>query len=103
MNEPLALVVDDEITLGRMNIDTRAAADISEAEALLGKHSFDLCLTDMKLPDGSGIDLVKTIQSHYPNTPVAVITAHGNMESAISALKNGAFDFFLLSVIIVSS
>lgn len=96
-----ALIVDDEpdirelleLTLGRMNIDTRAAADISEAQELLSQHHFDLCLTDMRLPDGNGIELVEHIQHHYPKTPVAVITAHGNMEWAIKALKAGAFDF----------
>ncbi len=101
MTRPLALVVDDEpdirelleITLGRMDIATRAAATLAEARTLLTGHDFDLCLTDMRLPDGNGIELVEHIQKTYPDTPVAVITAHGNMESAISALKAGAFDF----------
>lgn len=96
-----ALIVDDEpdirelleLTLGRMNIETRAAADIDQARKLLAQHRFDLCLTDMKLPDGNGVELVKHIQTHHPQTPVAVITAHGNMEWAIRALKAGAFDF----------
>jgi two-component system response regulator PilR (NtrC family) len=96
-----ALIVDDEpdirelleLTLGRMNIDTRAAADLAEARELLAQYSFDLCLTDMKLPDGNGVELVEYIQVHFPKTPVAVITAHGNMEWAIKALKAGAFDF----------
>ena len=97
----LALVVDDEpdirelleITLTRMGLETRLAADIAEAKALLGRERFDLCLTDMRLPDGNGIDLVRDMQRHHSNTPVAVITAHGNMESAVEALKAGAFDF----------
>lgn len=96
-----ALIVDDEpdirelleLTLGRMNIETRAAANLAEAHELLSQYSFDLCLTDMKLPDGNGVELVKYIQAHYSKTPVAVITAHGNMEWAIKALKAGAFDF----------
>ena len=96
-----ALIVDDEpdicelleLTLGRMNIETRAANDLAQARALLTQHHFDLCLTDMKLPDGNGIELVEHIQQHYAKTPVAVITAHGNMEWAIKALKAGAFDF----------
>lgn len=96
-----ALIVDDEpdirelleLTLGRMSIDTQAAANIGEAQALLSQHHFDLCLTDMRLPDGNGIELVEHIQQHHPKTPVAVITAHGNMEWAIKALKAGAFDF----------
>ena len=82
-----ALIVDDEpdirelleLTLGRMNIETRAAADLGEAMELLTEHQFDLCLTDMKLPDGNGVELVEHIQANYPKTPVAVITAHGNV------------------------
>ena len=69
-----------------------AAANISEARALLERNAFDLCLTDMKLPDGNGLDLVAHIARSFPGIPVAVITAHGNMESAITALKSGAFD-----------
>ncbi|MCW8890674.1 MAG: sigma-54 dependent transcriptional regulator [Sedimenticola sp.] len=101
MSNPLALIVDDEpdirelleITLGRMQIDTRAAEDLRSAREWLQKESFDLCLTDMRLPDGNGIELVETISKHYPSLPVAVITAHGNMDSAVQALKAGAFDF----------
>lgn len=95
------LIVDDEpdirelleLTLGRMNIETRAAENIDEAHHLLRQFTFDLCLTDMRLPDGNGIDLVRHIQEKHPQLPVAVITAHGNMETAITALKAGAFDF----------
>ena len=101
MSKPLALIIDDEpdirelleMTLGRMKIETLPAANVAEAQALLDKHSFDLCLTDMRLPDGDGIELVKHIQDKYPELPVAVITAHGNMELAVDALKAGAFDF----------
>ncbi len=101
MNAPLALVIDDEpdirelleLTLARMDIDTCAAEDISQAMTLLGKRRFDLCLTDMKLPDGNGIELVEYIQQHHADLPTAVITAHGNVESAVNALKAGAFDF----------
>ena len=102
MNQPTALVVDDEpdicelleLTLLRMGIACHTAASITEARAVLQKHSdIDLCLTDMKLPDGNGIDLVQFIQEHHPAIPSAVITAHGNMESAVLALKAGAFDF----------
>jgi len=95
------LIVDDEpdirevleLTLGRMNLETRSAANVEEARHLLEQFRFDLCLTDMRLPDGNGIGLVKHIQESYPNMPVAVITAFGNMETAIAALKAGAFDF----------
>ncbi len=96
-----ALIVDDEpdirelleITLNRMKLDTYAAANITDAKALLQAHRFDLCLTDMRLPDGNGIQLVEHIQQHYPKIPVAMITAYGSMDTAIQALKAGAFDF----------
>lgn len=101
MTRHLTLVVDDEpdirelleLTLGRMEIDTFAAENLTQARALLAQHPFDLCLTDMRLPDGSGMDLVEHIQKNHASLPVAVITAHGSMEMAISALKAGAFDF----------
>ena len=101
MNQPLALVIDDEpdicelltLTLGRMDIQTESAANVASAKALLGKHKFDICLTDMRLPDGDGLELVEWMQSNAAGTPVAVITAHGNVETAVQALKLGAFDF----------
>ncbi len=101
MTQPLALVIDDEpdicellkLTLGRMNIKCETAVDIAGGKSLLGKRQFDLCLTDMRLPDGDGLELVKWMQSHAPAVPVAVITAHGNVETAVQALKLGAFDF----------
>lgn len=96
-----ALIIDDEpdirelleLTLGRMDIDTRSAADLSEAYRLLEEDTFDICLTDMRLPDGDGLDLVRHIQQYIPGLPVAVITAYGSMDSAVEALKAGAFDF----------
>jgi two-component system response regulator PilR (NtrC family) len=96
-----ALVVDDEpdirellgITLERMNIDVSTAGDIATATRELRNVNFDLCFTDMRLPDGDGLNLVEWIQMHKPNVPVAVITAHGNVETAVRALKLGAFDF----------
>ena len=101
MKKHRALVVDDEpdirellgITLERMNIEVVAAGDVAEATRELRNSDFDLCFTDMKLPDGDGLDLVQWIQKHRPQTPVAVITAHGNVETAVRALKLGAFDF----------
>jgi len=101
MNMPITLVVDDEpdirelleITLNRMNIQTCCAEDIASARELLASRSFDLCLTDMRLPDGDGLDLVDYIQDAGLLLPVAVITAHGNMDIAIKAMKKGAFDF----------
>jgi len=101
MNNPLVLLVDDEpdilelleITLNRMNIQAACAENIAQARVLLQQKPFDLCLTDMRLPDGNGLELVDFIQTRPMSIPVAVITAHGNMESAILAMKKGAFDF----------
>jgi len=95
------LIVDDEpdirelleITLGRMKLETRGARNVKEAKDWLATEAFDLCLTDMRLPDGSGLDLVQYIQHRHPNVPVAMITAYGNVDTAINALKAGAFDF----------
>ena len=100
-SRPVVLIVDDEpdllelvsLTLSRMSLETRSAPDVQTARRLLKTESFDLCLTDMRLPDGDGLDLVAWIQENHPNVPVAVITAHGNVESAVRALKLGAFDF----------
>ena len=96
-----ALIVDDEqdirellvLTLGRMGLRTDTAATLAAARAQLAANSYDLCLTDMRLPDGSGIDLVAEIAAHHPETPTAMITAFGNVEAAVEALKAGAFDF----------
>jgi two-component system response regulator PilR (NtrC family) len=101
MPKPAVLVVDDEpdlcellsITLERMQLSPRTAPGVTAAQRLLKTERFDLCLTDMQLPDGDGLDLVKWIQQYSPSVPVAVITAHGNMETAVRALKLGAFDF----------
>lgn len=96
-----ALIIDDEpdirelleITLGRMDINTDAVATVSAAKNLLRENIYDLCLTDMRLPDGSGLELVEHIQTHQPRLPVAVITAHGSIDAAIDSMKAGAFDF----------
>jgi len=96
-----ALIIDDEpdirellsITLSRMDIDVETAGDFRSAVKRLGDRRYDLVLTDMRLPDGDGLDLVEWIQAHQPGVPVAVITAHGNVEAAVRALKLGAFDF----------
>jgi len=101
MAKQRVLIVDDEpdirelleITLLRMGLETRSAEDYGSATRMLEEESFNLCLTDMKLPDGDGIELVEHIQRHYPNTPSAVITAHGSIDLAIQAMKSGAFDF----------
>ncbi|MEA1082469.1 sigma-54 dependent transcriptional regulator [Marinobacter qingdaonensis] len=101
MTTQTALIVDDEpdirdlleITLTRMGITALTAPDLSTARKLLTDHACQLCLTDMNLPDGNGIELVQWIQEHASATPVAVITAYGNMDTAIESLKAGAFDF----------
>ena len=96
-----ALIVDDEadirelieMTLLPLGVNCLSAENLSMARTLLKRQAFNLCITDLRLPDGSGLDLVAHIQKQYPNLPVAVITAHGNMETAVEALKLGAFDF----------
>jgi two-component system response regulator PilR (NtrC family) len=101
MTEATVLIVDDEpdirelleITLGRMGLRTTATANLAEARASLEREPPQLCLTDMRLPDGNGIDLVRLIQQDFPQLPVAMITAHGSIDAAIRALKAGAFDF----------
>jgi two-component system response regulator PilR (NtrC family) len=95
------LVVDDEadirellgMTLARMGLDAHCAASTSEAYALLAKNSYDLCLTDMRLPDGDGLTVLDYVAKNHPSLPVAVITAHGSTENAVAALKAGAFDY----------
>ena len=96
-----ALVIDDErdirellvMTLGRMGLRCDTASSLADARNQLARNRYDLCLTDMRLPDGSGIDLIAEITQKFPNTPVAMITAFGNVEDAVEALKAGAFDF----------
>jgi len=95
------LIVDDEadirellsLTLQRMGLDTDCAAGEFEATQFMQKHSYDLCLTDMRLPDGDGLQLLDHVSRHFASTPVAVITAHGSAENAVAALKAGAFDY----------
>ncbi len=95
------LVVDDEpdirellhLTLSRMGLEVTTAEDLGEARRALQAGGFSFCLTDMRLPDGNGLDLVEEISERYPNLPTAVITAHGKIEDAVYALKMGAFDF----------
>jgi two-component system response regulator PilR (NtrC family) len=97
-----ALVVDDEpdlrelldMTLTRMGLDVETAEDLSSARRLLSNGSdFALCLTDMRLPDGNGLTLIKEISRDHPHIPVAMITAYGKVDDAVTALKYGAFDF----------
>jgi two-component system response regulator PilR (NtrC family) len=101
MPKPTVLVVDDEpdicellsITLQRMDLNPRTANSVAAAQRLLKTEQFDLCLTDMQLTDGDGLELVQWMQKYTPSVPVAIITAHGNVETAVRALKLGAFDF----------
>ncbi|WP_395792391.1 sigma-54-dependent transcriptional regulator [Aquimonas sp.] len=96
-----ALIVDDErdirellvLTLGRMGLRVETAADLASAREQLTRQRYDLCFTDMRLPDGSGQSLIELIAQKYPETPVAMITAYGNVDAAVNALKAGAFDF----------
>ena len=95
------LVVDDEadirellgMTLTRMGLDAHCAASTREAFALLAKNSYNLCLTDMRLPDGNGLGVLEYVSKNHPGVPVAVITAYGSAENAVAALKAGAFDY----------
>ena len=96
-----ALVIDDErdirellsITLGRMDLQVDTASNVAEAKERLAETQYALCFTDMKLPDGSGQEIIELIAAQHPQTPVAMITAHGNVDAAVTALKAGAFDF----------
>ncbi|MEZ7911292.1 MAG: response regulator, partial [Propionivibrio sp.] len=99
--QPKVLVVDDEadirelldLTLARMGILADCAASVGEARACLEREEYSLCLTDMRLPDGDGLEIVRLIGSRYGQTPVAVITAFGSTDNAVAALKAGAFDY----------
>ena len=98
---PTILIVDDEsdilelleLTLARMGMEVKRAMNINDAKHMLKLHHFDLCLTDMRLPDGEGLELVQHIVNSSADLPVAVITAHGTTENAVAALKTGAFDY----------
>src|ERR1035437_7962313 len=101
MSSPRILVVDDEpdllelleITLVKMGLDVDCAASIASARHHLASTEYALVLTDMRLPDGVGIDLVREVSSNYRNTPIAVLTAFGSADNAVAALKAGAFDY----------
>ena len=101
LSVPRILVVDDEpdlldlmeLTLAKMGLDTRRAATVADARSLLDSEHFDLCLTDMRLTDGSGLEVLQHINEKKPEMPVAVITAYGNTSNAVDALKAGAFDY----------
>lgn len=100
-DSPRVLVVDDEedirelldLTLARMGLPADCAGTVAEARQYLEKERYSLCLTDMRLPDGEGLEIVRLIGAHYGQTPVAVITAFGSADNAVAALKAGAFDY----------
>ena len=101
MSAQTVLVIDDErdirelltITLGRMDLQVEAVGTVAEARRALGERSYDLCFTDMRLPDGTGHEVIELIAATHPDMPVAMITAYGNVDAAVNALKAGAFDF----------
>jgi two-component system response regulator PilR (NtrC family) len=101
MNRKAVLIVDDEadirellvLTLSRMGVDADTASSFKEAQEALKTRPYDLALTDMRLPDGDGLQVLRHIAENYGNTPVAVITAFGSTENAVAALKAGAFDY----------
>src|SRR5258708_39251312 len=101
MNRKAVLIVDDEadirellvLTLSRMGVDADTASTFKEAQEALKLRTYDLALTDMRLPDGDGLMVLRHIAEHHGNTPVAVITAYGSTENAVAALKAGAFDY----------
>ncbi|MEX2500719.1 MAG: sigma-54 dependent transcriptional regulator [Wenzhouxiangellaceae bacterium] len=101
MADASALIVDDEpdlrelleLTLSRMGVNVDPAEDLADARRKLAENRYDFCLTDMRLPDGNGLSLIKQISRDYPEMPVAMITAYGKVEDAVTALKYGAFDF----------
>ncbi|HEY0179481.1 MAG TPA: sigma-54 dependent transcriptional regulator [Dokdonella sp.] len=101
MSKHYALVIDDErdirelltLTLGRMDLIVDTAATVADARQRLAERRYALCFTDMRLPDGSGQEIIALIAAQYPETPIAMITAYGNVDAAVDALKAGAFDF----------
>jgi two-component system response regulator PilR (NtrC family) len=108
MSSPRILVVDDEadlrelleITLVKMGLDVDSASTVREARAQLGQTDYALVLTDMRLPDGTGLELVREVAGQGRGTPIAVITAYGSAENAVIALKAGAFDYVSKPVVL---
>lgn len=101
MAQAIALVVDDEedirtlmkMTLKRLDVESVCVENVQQAKQALAEHIFNVCLTDLNLPDGNGLQIVEHIQQHHAGLPVAVISAYGSIDVAIAALKAGAFDF----------
>ena len=101
MSRQAALVVDDEpdirelltLTLTRLGLLVDAAGNVTEAKRRLAEQEYAICLTDFRMPDGTGMDLVEHVAKNYPKVPIAIITAYGSVDIAVGALKAGAFDF----------
>ncbi|MFZ3290298.1 MAG: response regulator, partial [Telluria sp.] len=108
MTSPRILVVDDEadlrelldITLVKMGLDVDCAATLGEARAFLAGAEYALVLTDMRLPDGLGLELVREVAAAGKGTPIAVVTAYGSADNAVVALKAGAFDYVSKPVVL---
>jgi two-component system response regulator PilR (NtrC family) len=108
MSSPRILVVDDEadlrelleITLLKMGLDVDSSGTVAQARELLAQHQYALVLTDMRLPDGLGLELVREVNASHKNTPIAVVTAFGSAENAVVALKAGAFDYVTKPVVL---
>ena len=99
-NKKILLIDDEEdirdmlsIMISRFNYDTITAEDYRTAKEQLNNKHIHMCITDMNLPDGSGIDVIEHIAKNHPDIPVAVFTAHGNIDLAVTCLQKGAFDF----------
>lgn len=109
MSQYAALIIDDEpdireliaMTLERMDLQCFQAANVSEALALLKQRPYHFCITDMKLPDGNGLEIINFCNAQHPNMPIAMITAFGNVDLAVNALKAGAFDLVAKPIDIV--
>src|SRR5687767_10482444 len=101
MAQHTALIVDDEpdirellvLTLSRLGLRVDTAANVADAKRLLDAETYSFCLSDMRLPDGSGLEIVEHVARNHPHVPIAMITAFGSVDAAVSALKAGAFDF----------
>src|SRR4051812_5041607 len=105
---PRVLVVDDEadlrelleLTLLKMGLDVDSAETLKQARGLLSEKEYQLVLTDMRLPDGLGLELVREVCATYKSTPIAVVTAYGSADNAVVALKAGAFDYVSKPVVL---
>jgi two-component system, NtrC family, response regulator PilR len=101
MAQHTALIVDDEpdirellvLTLSRLGLRVDTAANVADAKRMLDSEAYSFCLCDMRLPDGTGLEIIEHVARNHPHVPIAMITAFGSVDAAVSALKAGAFDF----------